>query len=109
MTLHKVNNQIKFHLRNRRDVRREQIALAAEETELPRSIEPGPEDLAVLCDLLEHLLADLPPDYRSIVTLRLEGHSTDEIAKKVNVSQRTVQRVLGNVQTAACKRWGTAS
>ena len=107
MTLHKVNNTIKFHMRDRRDVRREQTATQSTAArEFPQNVEPGPEDLAVLCDLLEQLMAELPEEYRQIVTLRLEGHSTEEIASKVSLSQRTVQRVLGNVQTAASKRWG---
>ena len=107
MTLHKVNNTIKHHLRNRRDVRREAAAsdsfLAGV---LPREVDPGPEDVAVMCDLLEQLLADLPASYQDIVTLRLRGESLDVIAVQVGVSKRTVQRVLSNVQSSACKRWG---
>jgi RNA polymerase sigma-70 factor, ECF subfamily len=107
MTLHKVDNTIKFHMRDRRDVRREQAASeSGVERQLPQNVEPGPEDLAILCELLEQLLAELPPAYREIVTLRLQGHSTEEIADKVALSQRTVQRVLGNVQASASKRWG---
>jgi RNA polymerase sigma-70 factor (ECF subfamily) len=107
MTLHKVDNTMKHHLRLRRDVRREATPsdTVLERTAL-RDIEPGPEDLAELCDLLEDLLVNLPPAYRDVVTLRLAGHSHDEIAGQVGVSKRTVQRVLSNVQSSACKRWG---
>jgi RNA polymerase sigma factor (sigma-70 family) len=107
MTLHKVNNSIKHHLRDRRDVRREAAASdSVLARALPREVEPGPEDLAIMCDLLEQLLADLPPSYQEIVTRRLRGESLDEIAAQGGVSKRTVQRVLSNVHSSACKRWG---
>jgi RNA polymerase sigma-70 factor (ECF subfamily) len=78
MTLHKVNNTIKFHLRDRRDLRREE-ALAGESgrTCAAPDATPGPEDVVILCDLLEKLLEGLPPAYRAMVTLRMEGNSID--------------------------------
>jgi RNA polymerase sigma-70 factor (ECF subfamily) len=105
MTLHKVDNTIKFHLRDRRDVRREET-VAGSETSPPRQIAPGPEDVVILCDLLEKLLEELPPPYRVMVGLRLEGHSIEEIASRVAYSRRTVLRVLGKVRSSACKRLG---
>jgi RNA polymerase sigma factor (sigma-70 family) len=107
MTMHKVDNTIKHHMRLRRDVRRE---TGASDSVLgragPREMEPGPEDVAVLSELLEQLLVNLPPSYRDVVTLRLAGHSLEEIAGQVGVPKRTVQRVLNNVQSSASKRWG---
>lgn len=46
----------------------------------------------------------LAAEYHTIVTLRLEGNTIADIAKKVSYSQRTVLRVLGNVQAQAVKQ-----
>ncbi len=103
MTFHKVQNSIKHHQRGRRDVRREKSSEDDKEAAIPEPT-PGPEDVAILYECLERLLGDLPDEYRAIVTLRLEGHTIAEVAKKVSYSQRTVLRVLGNVQAQAIKQ-----
>lgn len=102
MTYHKVQNTIRHHQRGRRDVRREQAGTRDKTALAERS--PGPEDVVILRECLEHLFEDLPEEYRTIVTLRLQGDAIEEIAKKVSYSKRTVLRVLGNVQKAACKQ-----
>jgi RNA polymerase sigma-70 factor (ECF subfamily) len=110
MTLHKVTNAINYHTRNCRDVRREFPPMDwGAGLDVPCKHQAGPEDVAALCELLEDLVADLPPSYREIVTLRLAGYSHHEIASQVSYSTRTVQRVLANVQMSALKRWGRAS
>jgi len=102
MTYHKVQNTIKHHQRGRRDVRREK---APDASEGALAIEtPGPEDVIILYECLERLIGGLPAEYHDIVTLRLEGNTIAEIAKKVSYSQRTVLRVLGNVQASAVKQ-----
>jgi RNA polymerase sigma-70 factor (ECF subfamily) len=101
MTYHKVKNLIKYHQRGRRDVRREK----EHDTDVPHAESadpvPGPEDLTILWDCLNELLAPLPDKYRSIVTMRLEGRSIAEIAGTVQYSQRTVLRVLEKVEASA--------
>ena len=104
MTYHKVQNSIKYHQRRRRDVRREHASTDSPEGAALADRAPGPEDVVVLCECLERLVQDLPPEYRTIVTLRLQGDTIAEIAKKVAYSQRTVLRVLGHVQAAAARR-----
>lgn len=104
MTYHKVQNTIKHHQRGRRDVRRERAGDDTPQCTARAERAPGPEDVFILYECLEHLLRDLPADYRTIVTLRLQGDAIAEIAKKVSLSQRTVLRVLGNVHAAARKQ-----
>jgi RNA polymerase sigma factor (sigma-70 family) len=102
MTYHKAQNSIKHHQRGRRDVRRERTVAEQCEAGLAEPA-PGPEDLVILYECLEHLLLGLPDEYRAIVTLRLQGETIAEIARKAAYSQRTVLRVLGNVHAAAVK------
>ncbi len=104
MTYHKVQNTIKHHQRGRRDVRRENSGADAAAGAAFVERAPGPEDVVILCDCVDHLLHDLPAEYREIVTLRLQGEPIAEIAKKVAYSQRTVLRVLGNVHADARKQ-----
>ncbi|MEL6107870.1 MAG: sigma-70 family RNA polymerase sigma factor [Planctomycetota bacterium] len=55
--------------------------------------EPSPELLASMDEQFQSLLALLRDDLqRSIVLLRLAGHSNREIAEKVNISLRSVER-----------------
>ena len=102
MTYHKVQNSIKHHQRGRRDMRRERATAAIEGAAIAEEA-PGPEDVVILYECLERLIGGLPDDYRAIVTLRLDGNTIAEIARKVSYSQRTVLRVLSNVQAAAVK------
>jgi RNA polymerase sigma factor (sigma-70 family) len=107
MTYHKVRNSIKHHQRGRRDVRRER-ANDPDEGAAFAETTPGPEDVVILSDCLEQLIGELPVEYRQIVTLRLEGNTIAEIAKAVAYSQRTVLRVLSNVQAQVVKQLESA-
>ena len=60
--------------------------------------EPTPEEAAALTDLLEQLMHRLKPLQREILTLRLQGYSTAEIAQQVKRSQRMVQYTLQAVR-----------
>jgi RNA polymerase sigma-70 factor, ECF subfamily len=103
MTFHKARNAVRFHQRTRRDVRRE-ISLPESESGITDpALMPGPEDLTVLFNCLEQLMANLPEEYRDIVIQRLEGRRIDEIAESVHRSRRTVMRVLARLQETAAK------
>jgi len=83
-------------LRDRWRRRRLTTVTDTEATQLA-STAVGPEQAALIADehmLLEALLAPLPPDYRSVIQLRvLEERSTDEVAAIMNRSPGAV-RVL---------------
>jgi RNA polymerase sigma factor (sigma-70 family) len=49
---------------------------------------------AVLRLTVEEALQALPEQYRRILTLRVEGHEVEEIARQTGRSKRTVERVL---------------
>jgi RNA polymerase sigma-70 factor (ECF subfamily) len=105
LTFQKATEAARFHQRQRRDVRRESslpshasgVAGASE----PPHRDPGPEDLAILVDYLEQLLARVPPSYRDIIVHRLNGDSIDEIAVKVKRSRRSVFRAMADLQKLA--------
>lgn len=101
MTFHKARNAIKFHQRRRRDIRREDASGAVAGDQAASPAEPGDQDVTVLFDCLERLLAGLPDNYREIVVRRLDGDSIEQIAARVHRSRRTVLRVLAQLQNLA--------
>jgi RNA polymerase sigma factor (sigma-70 family) len=48
-------------------------------------------------DLLEHLLASLDRFDQRLLWMRLDGLTHDEVAERLNVSAKTVQRHLGHI------------
>jgi RNA polymerase sigma factor (sigma-70 family) len=105
MTLHKTRNAVRFHQRERRDVRREVPLAAGKESDgparVPEIAAPGPESVEVLYECLEQMLSGLAEDHRTMVLLRLEGRSIAEIAECVKRSRRTVLRVLAHLHEQA--------
>jgi DNA-directed RNA polymerase specialized sigma24 family protein len=59
---------------------------------------PGPEDEAVLAELLDAALDGLAPDERAMIEGVLGGESPAEVALRVRRSDRTVQRAVERFQ-----------
>ncbi len=49
--------------------------------------------------VIAETIEPLPPTYRSMVELRIEGHEVAEIAKRTGRSQRTIERFLQKFRT----------
>jgi RNA polymerase sigma factor (sigma-70 family) len=100
MTFNKSRNAATFHLRDRRDARRDR-PLEADQLLDSAAREPTPADLVALNDCLHSLLAGLPERHRTIVLARLAGETIDAIAQSVQRCRRTVLRVLASVEDRA--------
>ncbi len=102
ITLNKARQQARLHTRQKRALDQETY-LDAESTEggaAPSSTEPTPDEVAILVDLVERLLADTDDaDERDIVTFRLQDFTNEEIARKVNCSERTVRRIVHRLRS----------
>ena len=103
ITRHKLAKQVRRHLTGRRSVRSEAVFDGPEAQDA--TLEGGgrrgaaaPLQEAAFAELLDDLLAPLPPHHRPIVELRLEGFDLDGIAEAVGCCRRTVQRVLDGVK-----------
>lgn len=89
LTVCKCADRARHHTAARRDCRRDAA--------LPAAVfarDPGPEEAAEVADLLETLLRGWEPHERDILTLHLEGHTLDEVARRVGRARRTVQRTV---------------
>ncbi len=106
MTYRKSQNAVKYHHREQRNAQRDVSFQSADDSSLsqdPIDPLPTPDDLAVFVECLEILLEKLPEKYQRIVTLRMEGFSIAEIADEVELSQRSVLRVLSHTRELAAE------
>ena len=103
ITLLKAKAQGRFHAAGMRSVRAESRGSDDWLAEASAR-DPGPEDAALLIDEINALLAGCPSLHGEILGLRLEGHETAGIAERLNISQRTVQRVLKTLQSRMAER-----
>lgn len=81
----------------KRDVRREQAISPSDNSASsiePVGAEPTPEEAAILADTLEKLMASMDEHEKQIIEMRLQGFTASEMAQKVNLTERTIHRVL---------------
>jgi RNA polymerase sigma-70 factor (ECF subfamily) len=101
ITLRKCRRQVEHHYAARRDVRREHRPNGANDDAVEMDFfghEPGPEEAAVLTEVVERVMRELEPRERQILTQHLQGADVDEIARTASRSKRTVERVLERVR-----------
>lgn len=102
ITVRKCSNQRKFFYREQRDVRREAAPRPRpNESHLcldAPSREPTPEEAVALAETVELVMGQLDERDRSIISMRLQGYSTPEIAAEQKCGERTVRRALENVK-----------
>lgn len=104
ITLTKVREKARYHLRQKRNLgREEELARPADEGEgqdgwarMPGD-EPGPEEAAEFADTFRHLLEELDDEERILVDMRLQQKTSEEIAAALNCSDRTVRRLLNRL------------
>lgn len=103
ITVHKTLRQIAFHKAAKRDPAQEAHQGDNGQELLAQVLdeEPSPEAIVTFMDQLEHFLSQLRPDDRSILELKLQGYSSDEIARQVGIYDRKVRRVLERVRAVA--------
>jgi len=103
ITLHKVQDQIKHHTAELRNVDAEhqfgsEDSLFGISAAQIAAQEPSPIAAVGLIDELEALLRGVPPIYRRVLELRLQGHTMQEIADTTHRSLATVSRLLEKVK-----------
>jgi RNA polymerase sigma-70 factor (ECF subfamily) len=98
IALNKVRAAGAYHRAAKRDVRQ---TVAGEPYERALESERGSDEgaLTLLRMVVEDLLDGMPAANRRMIELRIEGHDVDEIARQVERSKRTVERVLQNFRT----------
>ena len=105
ITLTKVKEQSRFHLRQKRGVDRETDIDALGEP--PTDAQPTPEAAAIFADEFRHLVESLEEEERKILELRLSEQTHAQIAEEVGCSERTVRRVLARLRDRFNAAFGT--
>lgn len=95
ITVNKVRNKTRFHLRQKRHLGNESGGEAL--ADVPVS-QPGPEDEVVFAEQFEHLLGSFDAEEQQILELRLQDQTQAEIAEQLGCSERTVRRLMKRMQ-----------
>jgi len=97
IALTKVREKVRFHRRERRGVGREVPLDAAAGVASPGA--PPPDEVAAFQEVFELALRELEAEERAVLELRLEGLTQPAIAEELGCSERTVRRLLTNLET----------
>lgn len=101
MTLNKLHRQVERHTAEKRSVDREK---GNSDPELvgfdPKMLskDPSPDDVLIAAEKIEDLMKDYQDPQRSMLEQRLQGYTFEEIASKVNRSERTVRRFFDSLK-----------
>jgi RNA polymerase sigma-70 factor (ECF subfamily) len=103
ITVHKTFRQIAFHQAAKRNVNLEKCQGGDPQDHVLTLLDRGPTPQMAnqFVDQVEHFLKQLRPEHRQILELRMQGYKDVEIAQKVNVSDRTIRRVMEQVRSLA--------
>lgn len=100
ITLTKVREKTRYHMRAKRAMQNETPMGGSEEDGPPLpAVGPSPEEAAEFSDLLEATLSGLDDEERQVVQLKLQDLTHDEVAERMGCSERTVRRILKKVQS----------
>lgn len=97
IALNKLHKQAERHTAAKRSIRRDSSP-GKLLTEVIAGREPDPAGAAAIADELDSLIAGLSPVARQVVEMRLADYSHEEIAAEIGRSDRTVRRILADVQ-----------
>jgi RNA polymerase sigma factor (sigma-70 family) len=104
ITLHKLYRQNTFHTAQRRSVHMESEESESAIRDVSSPI-PSPDVALAAAEEVELIMAELLPEVRAVLELRLQGHELREIAKVLNRSERTIRRWLDQCREVMRRRF----
>jgi len=111
ITLTKVREQCRFHLRQKRGLGQEVypgfVSGESGGASLgPADPGPSPAEAAEFTDQFQRLITSLDDEERQVVDLKLQECTNDEVAQRLGCSERTVRRILKRVQARLAQAFG---
>ncbi len=103
ITVHKTLRQVAHHQAGKRDAGRD-AGSGDDSQDLVVNLlskEPSPDEATQLLDQMEVFLASLRPEERQILELRMQGYSTLEISKQLDITDRKIRRLMERIRTQA--------
>ena len=102
ITLAKVREQTRFHLRQRRSLKGEahlDSSVDGRPAFSPAGDDLPPEAAAEFSEQFQLLLGSLSEEEQQVVDLKLQQFTNDEVAAKLGCSERTVRRLVKKIQS----------
>jgi RNA polymerase sigma factor (sigma-70 family) len=112
ITLTKVRQTARFHLRQKRGLNREVHSDARDNSGEVRpfeAVDPGlsPASAVEFTDQFQQLLESLDPEEQQVVDLKLQDCTNEEAAATMGVSERTVRRIISRLRDRLERAFGT--
>ncbi len=103
ITLNKTLRQVAFHRAARRSPEREMGKGNSEQDSIMQVLdtEPDPQTVVAFADHLKSFLGKFSEQEQQIIEMRLQGHSSEEIAQKLGTYDRKIRRVLERIHAVA--------
>lgn len=103
ITLHKTLRQVAYHRAARRSPEREHPTSQNEDDTVMQLMdtEPDPETVVEFADHLKTFLGKFSTQEQQIIEMRLQGHTSEEIAEKLGTYDRKIRRVLERIHALA--------
>ena len=103
ITLHKTLRQVAFHRAARRSPEREIRSNNEDDDTIMQLLdtEPDPETVVEFADHLKVFLSKFSVQEQQIIEMRLQGHTSEEIADKLGTYDRKIRRVLERIHALA--------
>ena len=101
ITMAKVREQTRFHLRQRRTMKGEahlDSSVDGKPAHTPASTELLPEAAAEFSEQFKLLIRSLDVEEQQVVDLKLQQFTNDEVASQLGCSERTVRRLVKKIQ-----------
>jgi len=108
LTVNKALRQIAYHRAAKRNPEME-AGQASDAQEMMQQIaadEPPPEVEVALIEEFEKFMGQLPKMDREVLSMKLQGYSTVEIAEKLGSYDRKIRRVLERIESLAQNQHG---
>ena len=100
ITLTKIREQARYHRRHKRSMDQETNVDAADVSGGGLTASgPTPQEAAEFAEQYQKLLADLDPEEREMLELKLQDMTQEEIAARLGCTDRTVRRILKRLQS----------
>lgn len=113
ITITKVREQARYHLREKRSLDREVHAAPTDDSTDGRfqlaAPGPGPDETVAFADQFARVLESLDDEERTIVDLKLQELTHDEVAERLGISERTVRRVFKGLQAKLTRAFSPAA
>lgn len=114
IALTKIREQTRFHLRQKRSLRDERhldSVAPGGERKMPETSnsDPTPDATAEVADMFDKLVAEFDEEERRILELKLQDYTQEEIAERMQCSDRTIRRFLKRVQDRLSRMLDDAS